>query len=117
MLILFRCVECNELVAWPEDRSDGNRCGCGGYLKPIDKGTQKELRNKHPLYAIEFMGNGKEVERMQFNSVEQTFKDQVSKLGSLQEELLKSESRFDYVKEICLLSETISRLCTTTITM
>lgn len=47
MYILFRCLNCGRLIAWPDNKSDGNRCVCDGHLIPLDKGEREELREKY----------------------------------------------------------------------
>lgn len=45
--VLFKCLECGKYKAWPERTADGHRCDCGGQIKPIDKGTKPQLRQKY----------------------------------------------------------------------
>lgn len=55
MYVLFRCLECSKLIAWPDNFADGHRCGCKGVLEPIDKGNEEELKEKYFILGdIEF---------------------------------------------------------------
>ena len=45
--ILFKCLECGKFKALPERTADGQRCGCGGIVAPIDKGTKLQLKQKY----------------------------------------------------------------------
>jgi hypothetical protein len=50
--ILFECMDCKKMVAYPERFSDGHRCKrCRGWshgmLKPIDKGSIDMLKDKY----------------------------------------------------------------------
>ncbi len=51
--ILFQCMECKKMMAFPERTSDGHKCNdCRGMLKPINKGTKEELRSKYKNIAF-----------------------------------------------------------------
>lgn len=44
MFILFRCMNCNLVSAYPEHKQDGNICShCNGQLQPIARGTKEEI--------------------------------------------------------------------------
>ena len=46
--VIFRCTECDAVVAYPSRTADGRRCSeCKGFIVPIDKGTKQELIGKH----------------------------------------------------------------------
>ena len=49
MYILFRCLMCDALHAWPANFADGNRCDCGGHLRPVGKGGRDELQMKYGI--------------------------------------------------------------------
>lgn len=59
MYILFRCDECNHLMAWLNSHADGHRCNCGGHLLPADKGEKQELIQKFSEQEISFFNSNK----------------------------------------------------------
>ena len=51
--VLFRCGECNSLVAYPAHKPDGHTCRiCKGFLFPLAEGSRADLIRK---YGITFL--------------------------------------------------------------
>ncbi len=105
--ILFQCMQCKKMMAYPERTSDGHKCNhCNGMLKQINKGTREGLGN---IIGIEFSTDRKKHRKFMIDISEA---DRVS-IGSRIYDMLDGSNMYNKLhrgagsNELILLEEDI----------